>query len=269
MKKLICAVLALAFAGAVQTPVSAQGPSSPPSSTIFIASDSTAAEYGPPRYPQMGWGMVLKCSLDPSVAVVNLAKGGRSTRTFIAEGWFKQIEDAIRPGDTLLIQFGHNDEFKGKPERYTPIPDFKRYLKTYVKMAKRHKAQPILITPVTKREFDGDRQVNSLAEYAMAVREVAGSTRTPLIDLNADSQLAVQVLGPEMSKAYYLYYKPEDKAPPYPNGIEDNTHFNERGARLMAGLVANRLAKLPAPVARQVKPSAKANTAFLGGPGCP
>jgi len=258
MKKPIFAVLALAITGQVQTPVSAQVP--PAASTIFIAGDSTAAEYGPPRYPQMGWAMVLKCSLDPTVQVENIAKGGRSTRTFIDEGWFKKIEDAIQPGDTLLIQFGHNDEFKGKPEVN---------LKKYVAMAKRHKAQPILLTPVTKREFDTDQLGNSLAEYAQAVRDVARSTRTPLIDLNADSQLAVLTLGPDLSKGYYLYYSPEDKAPPYPQGIADNTHFNERGARLMAGLVVNRLARLNVPVAAQVKPSVKANAAFLGGPACP
>lgn len=265
MKTITGALAALVLLGGCQTPVS--GANADP--TVFIASDSTAAEYGPPRYPQMGWGMVLKCSLDPSVKVVNLAKGGRSTRTFIDEGWFKQIEDAIRPGDTLLIQFGHNDEFKGKPERYTPIPDFKVNLKKYADMARRHGAQPILLTPVTKREFENDRLGNGLAEYAQAVRDVARATRTPMLDLNADSQLAVLALGPDLSKAYYLYYRPEDKAPPYPNGIEDNTHFNERGARLMAGLVANRLAKMDVPLAAKVKPSVKANAAFLGGPACP
>ena len=91
---------------------------------IVIASDSTAANYSPSQYPQMGWGMVLKCSLDPTVEVVNLARGGRSTKTFIEEGLWDQLVAQLRPGDTVLIQFGHNDADTKKIARFlSPAPE--------------------------------------------------------------------------------------------------------------------------------------------------
>lgn len=86
---------------------------------IIIASDSTAANYEPASYPQMGWGMVLKCSLTPDVQVVNLARGGRSTKTFIEEGLWDQLLAQLQPGDTVLIQFGHNDADTKKIVRFT------------------------------------------------------------------------------------------------------------------------------------------------------
>ena len=85
---------------------------------IFIASDSTAANYKPDWYPQMGWGMLLKCNLADGVTVENRAIGGRSTKTFISEGRFDAIARDITPGDTLLIQFGHNDQKAQWPQTY-------------------------------------------------------------------------------------------------------------------------------------------------------
>ena len=125
--------LALALAGAQQaapspdlTAVPAPPPMAAPVARILIASDSTAANYGASAYPQMGWGMVLKCSLDPRVEVVNLARGGRSTKTFIEEGLWAGLLDKLQPGDTVLIQFGHNDADRVKIVRFTdpraPIP---------------------------------------------------------------------------------------------------------------------------------------------------
>ena len=86
---------------------------------VFIAGDSTAAEYGPERYPQLGWGMVLPCAFDRDVTVRNIAKGGRSTKSFISQGFFGRIERDIRAGDVLLIQFGHNDAKSDDPVRAT------------------------------------------------------------------------------------------------------------------------------------------------------
>lgn len=80
-----------------------------PGDTILIASDSTAANYKKGNYPQTGWGMMLGCGLSPEVRVSNHAMGGRSTRTFIEEGRWTKLMSELMPGDTVLIQFGHND----------------------------------------------------------------------------------------------------------------------------------------------------------------
>ena len=100
-------------------------------SRIFIASDSTAQTYAADKYPQQGWGAFLGCGVDREVSVENRAIAARSTRSFINEGRLDKIEADIRPGDTLLIQFGHNDQNKAKPERYASVPDYKMYLRRF------------------------------------------------------------------------------------------------------------------------------------------
>lgn len=241
---------------------------------IFIAGDSTAANYGPDRYPQMGWGMVLACNLDGSVAVENRAMGGRSTKSFIAEGRFDAVAKDIAAGDTLLIQFGHNDANQAKEERYTPLPDFRVNLLRFISMAREKGAQAVLLTPVARRSFKEDGSINdSFPTYAEVTRAVARETATPLIDLGYDSRVYVHGLGAESAKAYFLHYSKEQaQAAGYtrwPDGIADDTHFSEIGARAMASLVAARLRELNLPVSAHVKPLPAANPPTLGGPTCP
>ncbi len=109
---------------------------------VFIAGDSTASEYGPERAPREGWGQQLQSYLNPDAYVVqNHAQSGRSSRSFIEEGWLKPIEQAIGPGDVLLIQFGHNDEKLEDPTRYNePATAFPTWLQRYIDLARQHGA---------------------------------------------------------------------------------------------------------------------------------
>ena len=239
---------------------------------IFIVGDSTAADYAPDRYPQMGWGQVLKCRLEEGVTVVNLARGGRSSKSFIAEGLFSDIVKQVAPGDTVLIQFGHNDANVGSPERFTdPESDFRENLRAYVAVVRARSAVPVLITPVTRRVFVAGQATESHAAYSRAVRAVAAQTRTPLIDLSVSSRALLNRLGEERTERYYLNLWPEDRVARFPQGVTDNTHFSETGARAMAALVAAGLKQSGAPVGARVRagPDAKAPQPVLGGPACP
>src|SRR5262245_35152221 len=158
-----------------------------PSVQVFVAGDSTAAACSPQHYPQLGWAMVLSCAFGSDVTVRDLAQSGRSTKSFISQGFFAQIERDIRAGDVLLIQFGHNDQKLEDPVRGTHADgDFRTYLMRYVDMARAKGAQPVLITPVTRRHFQNGALIDTHGPYAQAVREVAAQSRTPLIDLTAD-----------------------------------------------------------------------------------
>ena len=243
----------------------------PPATNIFIAGDSTAAEYTPDRYPQLGWGMVLKCAFGADVVVHDYAKGGRSSKSFITQGFFAQIESEIQKGDTLLIQFGHNDSKADDPVRFTaPDGDYKLWLTRYIEMARAHGAQPVLITPVTRRKFENGVLVDTHAPYAKAMREVATQSHTPLIDLTADSMRWVSSLGDQASRRHYLVFTPEDHIARFPDGHEDNTHFSEIGARKVADLIVERLAQLKLPVSKHIKASRSAlsRETTLGGPSC-
>lgn len=254
---------ALALAG----PVAAQTPET--ASRIFIASDSTAAQYQPADYPQMGWGMFLGCSAAPSVEVVNLARGGRSTKTYREEGLWAVLLTKMRPGDTVLIQFGHNDEDVKKPWRHTDAKgDFTRNLTTLVEEVRQRQGQPVLLTPVARAEFSGGHIRETHGDYAVAVRDVAAATRTPLIDLNARSMAFLDGAGAEDAKRYFMIYTPADGIARFPKGHVDTTHLNELGARATAAIVARELAGLGLPVSGRIKAAAPETVRALGNSAC-
>lgn len=221
-------------------PATAQ--TAPAAPRIFIASDSTAQAYGADRYPQAGWGQMLACGLAPGVEVANRAIGGRSTRTFISEGrWDKLISDAA-PGDLVLIQFGHNDASSNRPERYAPAATV--YRDNLLRMIWEARGQgmfPILVTPPVRRSFEDGRAKADYIAYSQVMRELVVTTGTPLIDLEARSQALLQRLGEAGSRKLYLHLTPADRAPGFPQGVDDDTHFSELGARAMADLVAQEL----------------------------
>jgi len=253
-------IAALALAAAVAA--------SPP--RIVIASDSTAANYGASSYPQMGWGMVLKCSLDPGVEVVNLARGGRSTKTFIEEGLWDQLVAQLKPGDTVLIQFGHNDADTKKIVRFTdPNGAYDVNLRRFVADVRAKQATPVLVTPIARWMWENGEPKDAHGPYAATIHRVAADLRVPLVDLDGDMMAALKARGELASQRLYLQYKPYDHVARYPDGISDDTHINEQGARLAAALVATRLAGLKLPISRQVHPASVAGQPSLGGPTCP
>lgn len=220
---------------------------------LFIASDSTAQNYAADRYPQTGWGQMLPCGMAPDAVVVNRAIGGRSTKSFIAEGRWDSLLAEAKPGDVVLIQFGHNDASTGKPERYAPAATLYRdNLLRMIWEARGRGLVPVLVTPPVRRSFDGTRVKADFAAYSEVMRALVSSTNTPLLDLEARSADLLQRLGPDGSRKLYLHYTPEDKAIGFPKGIDDDTHFSELGARAMAELVAQELKGLKLPIADKV-----------------
>ena len=184
---------------------------------IFIAGDSTASIKETKAYPETGWGMPFVYFWDSSVTVVNRAKNGRSTRTFITEGLWKSIYDEAGEGDYIFIQFGHNDEVPTK-KSYTTEEEFRSNLAKYINESKSKKAIPVLLTPVARRKFDSSGHIVGTHDvYAEIVRNVASSEKVPLIDLDKKSQAMYQQFGPEYSRLLFLQLKPGEH-PNYPDG---------------------------------------------------
>ncbi|MFJ2112572.1 MULTISPECIES: rhamnogalacturonan acetylesterase [unclassified Streptomyces] len=210
--------------------------------TVHIAGDSTAAAKYARAAPETGWGMALPFLLGSGLTVANHAVNGRSSKSFIDEGRLAAILGAIRPGDLLLVQFGHNDEKTADPTRYTePWSTYQDCLRQYVKGARDAGARPVLLTSVERRRFDasGDA-VATHGEYPAAVRALAAAERVPLLDLQAMSLALWQLLGPEASAAYFNWLSPGE-SPNYPDGVSDNTHLRPKGAVEVARLVARAL----------------------------
>lgn len=187
-------------------------------------------------YPETGWGMPFVHFWDSTITVVNKAKNGRSTKTFISEGLWQSVYNEMSEGDYVFIQFGHNDEAKEKVERYTTPEEYKANLIKFINETRSKKAQPILLTPVSRRKFKDGKQVETHEEYSKLVREVASALNVPMIDLDKKSRELYQQLGEETSKLLFLQLQPGEH-PNYPDGKVDNTHFTELGARKIAQIV--------------------------------
>ena len=210
--------------------------------TIWLIGDSTISIKERKNYPETGWGMPFVNFFDSTVVVDNRAKNGRSTRTFLSEGLWKPILENLKGGDYVLIQFGHNDEVSTKAS-YTTEAEFVTNLKLYIKDSRAKGAIPVLLTPAARRSFDDSGKVLQTHEvYAALVRKTAAEEKTPLIDLDKDSQALLQQFGVVGSKYLFNHLAPGEH-PNYPDGKEDNTHFNEYGARKIAELVLEGIRK--------------------------
>ncbi|MEY4386535.1 MAG: hypothetical protein RLY20_1818 [Verrucomicrobiota bacterium] len=197
---------------------------------IAIIGDSTVANY-PAEKPARGWGMYVQERFNSSVVISNLAANGRSTKTFIKEGRWKNTL-ALKP-DYVLIQFGHNDSHaKEKPEATDAATDYRDYLRQYIDEARDDGAVPILVTPMLRRNYTADGKFDDILQpYADAMKAVAQEKNVPVIDLHSASRALYEKLGPtEVAK-----FASEEK---------DKTHFNEAGARAMAELVMQELPRV-------------------------
>ncbi len=207
--------------------------------TIYLAGDSTMAQKLAEKRPETGWGEMLQQYFDPNkVKIDNRAQNGRSTRTFISENRWQAIVDGLKKGDYVFIEFGHNDESKEKVDRYTPPADFRANLIKFITETRGKKAIPVLLTPVMRRKFDKSGNfVDTHGEYPDIFRAVAREYKVALIDMHRKSETVLKNYGAENSRKLFLQLKAGEN-PNYPNGVEDNTHFNPTGAEEMAKLAA-------------------------------
>jgi|SRR5690606_8072745 len=220
--------------------------------TLYMIGDSTMSVKSPKAYPETGWGMPFAGFFDSTVIVDNRAKNGRSTRTFISENLWQPVADHLKEGDYVFIQFGHNDESKEKTERYTTPGQYKENLSRFVKETRLKKAIPVLLTPVSRRRFDkAGNALETHIAYSPLVKEVAKELNVLFIDMDSKSKDLYQQMGPENSRLLFLQLKPGEH-PNYPLGKEDNTHFNELGARLIAQMVLSEIRVIDPALANRI-----------------
>lgn len=209
---------------------------------LFIAGDSTAQTFDTTKTVMRGWAQLLPQFFDKQVTVVNKAKAGRSTKSFIAENRWQEIVDSISADDYVLIQFGHNDA-SNKPERHASYPDYKNNLLKMISDAKAKNAHPILATSIVMRTFDGHSLVDDrLLGYPAIMRQIADSLDLPLVDTYVQTRDMIIMLGDEPSKKLYMWIEAGIDSL-RPDGSKDDTHLQEPGATAVAKIVAKEIKK--------------------------
>lgn len=201
--------------------------------TIYYIGDSTVTKNTIHTYPQTGMSQGLDRYIGRNVRIESHAKNGRSTRSFLKEGRFAPVEQAMGKGDFLFIQFGHNDEKPDKARHTDPNTSFQENLKLYVRAAQKAEAYPVLITPIARRLFDGTGAFlpGSHGAYPEAIRKVGRELGVPVIDLTEMTETYLPELGDEESRPLFVWPK-------------DNTHLKPEGAVRMAGFLAEGLKNL-------------------------
>ena len=237
--------------------------------TIFVIGDSTAANKDISGGKQeRGWGMALQCYFDADhIRVDNHAVNGRSSKSFINEGRWNRVLELMKPGDYVIIQFGHNDE-KPQPDRHTdPGSTFDYNLAKFVRETREHGGIPILMNCVVRRNYfvqapendddealrtttfkdgvkmvEGDSLIDTHGLYRVAPREVAERMNCLFVDANQITHDLEQGLGTEASKRLHMWFLPGQE-PSVPNGRQDNTHYNVYGAHVVARLLADAISE--------------------------
>lgn len=206
---------------------------------ILLAGDSTVADYPLSQAPMMGWGQALK-GLCSELEVINYAKCGATTASFVSEGQWASLLKAVAPEVVVLIQFGHNDQ---KSENGVTANDFYRNLTEMVAQVKQRGGRPVLCTPIERRQLIQGEWFKSLQRESLIIKNVGNETETRVFDLNSYSFLLYQLTEPKVVETYFLHMGTH---PHYPMGLSDDTHLSELGAEKIARYVANRLTELSA-----------------------
>ena len=222
---------------------------------VHLIGDSTCATKELSKQnPERGWGQLFQPLFDGSVTIRNHAVNGRSTKSFRDEGRWQRVCDELQPGDYVFIQFGHNDQKQADSTRYASPEQYAANLRRYADETRARGAVPVLLTPVVRRRFTDGVPDDTHAPYAAVVRRVAAEADAVLIDAERLTREWVSQLGDEASKACYMWVAPGTN-PRWPDGRQDDTHFNVRGARAVARMIAAQLPELIPELGRRLKPS--------------
>lgn len=216
---------------------------------LYLIGDSTV---NTPTKGQQGWGTPLPEFFDlTKISIENRARGGRSSRTFLAEGLWQQVFDKLQPGDFVMMQFGHNDggpindDFRARgsirgtgeetqeidnllTKKHEVVHSFGWYLRQFIAGTKEKGATPIVLSPVPRNNWKEGKIARASNDYGKWAAESAKQGGALFIDLNEISAAHYETLSPEKVKSEYFTEA-------------DNTHTSPTGARRNAASVVEGL----------------------------
>lgn len=217
--------------------------------TLYIIGDSTVRNT---NESFMGWGTAIQTLFDTTkIDVRNHAMAGRSTRTFIKEGRWSAVYSQLKPGDYVMMQFGHNegsvpDTTKGgyrgvlrgigEETKELVWPDgtletvhsYGWYIRHFIRESKAKGAIPIVLSMIPRNSWKDGKVVRADKDYGLWARQVAEEEGAYFIDLNKITANRYDKMGPDKVKELFP---------------TDHTHTNPEGAMINAESVMKGLKK--------------------------
>ncbi len=207
--------------------------------TLFLIGDSTVCDQS--KEPYNSWGQMLTRFFKPDLAIANHGESGETYRDSIGRRRLDKIASVMKPGDWLIMQFGHNDQKQIAAKSGGPSTTYTEEIKSHVAAVRARGGIPIIVSPMERRGFDETGKVRpSLIDYADAARQSAQELGVAFIDLNAMSQTLYAALGVERSALAFAT----------PGGRVDNTHHNNFGSYQLAQCIVQAIRDQELPLAK-------------------
>jgi rhamnogalacturonan acetylesterase len=225
-----------------------------PKPTLFLIGDSTVKNgSGTGEQGLWGWGDFLDEQFDTTkIRIENHARGGRSSRTYQTEGLWDNVLSRMKPGDYVIMQFGHNDGgavndtsrargtikgIGGETEeidnmitkKHEVVHTYGWYMRRYIRDTKTKGSIPIVCSPVARNVWKEGKVERASASYAKWAEEIAKAEGAVYIDLNDLVATRYEQLGAEEVTTKLF--------------LEDHTHTTAEGAKINAGIVAAAIRK--------------------------
>lgn len=217
--------------------------------TVYLCGNSTVVDQS--KEPWASWGQIIPAYFDDKIAIANNAESGERTSSFLAKRRLDKVLAMAKPGDWIIMEFGHNDEKDrgaGKGAWY----NYSTNLKIFIDRARAKGLKPILVTPTARRFFNPDGKLKDThGDYPKAMRAVAERENVPLIELTDMTTTLFESLGVEGSKKALVHY-PAGQFPGQNEELADNTHFNPYGATQVAKCIVEGLRKVAPELAEHI-----------------
>ncbi|MGN6371256.1 MAG: rhamnogalacturonan acetylesterase [Phycisphaerae bacterium] len=211
--------------------------------TVYILGDSTVCDQ--PTEPYASWGQMITRFFKPDIAVSNQAESGESLRSSKGAHRFDKVLSTIKPGDFLLIQYGHND-MKEKGGKKAMDEGYIDIYKKLIEDAKAKGASPVVITAVSRESWGRtdpthieNSFINDNGNYIQAAKDVAKDENVPMIDLNDYSKTLYEAIGPEHSQELFANQR-------------ERTHHGNYGAYEIAKCIVHGIEQNKLDLARHI-----------------
>ena len=220
---------------------------------VYLCGNSTVTDQ---EYePYTSWGQTFPVFLDNGIAVANYAESGETAEGFIQRGRLAHIEQHLKAGDYLFVEFGHNDQKADKRPGNGAYYGFMHQMKYFLDAARKAGATLVLCTPMCRLMYDADGKIKSThADYPDAIRQMADRENVALVDLQLSTKQMFEAMG-EATAVHALTFYPANTYPNQPKELADRTHPNPFGAYEISKLVVQAIIDLHLPLAEHVLPS--------------